>query len=165
MDKEEKRTAVKIIPTTPNWWCWDEMKLHWVGERKEGKSWNNSMKSEGWACLWARVHGEGGRAEKREMISTASERVRQDRQAQQRFSMETQGQGAKKRNHQSQKKPFQWEQGWVHWKFQCAWDLHLPEGKSYWEEQQCWATTLQGHFLPTFPVHKQTKNKLLYKYI
>lgn len=73
----------------------DEMKLHWVGEWKEGKSWNNSMKSEGWAFLWARVHGEGGRA-KREKFSTASERVRQDRQAQQRFSMETRGQGAKK---------------------------------------------------------------------
>lgn len=27
---------------------------HWVGEWKEGKSWNNSMKSEGWAFLWAR---------------------------------------------------------------------------------------------------------------
>lgn len=37
------------------------MELYWVGEWKEGKSWNNSMKSEGWEFQWARVHGEGAR--------------------------------------------------------------------------------------------------------
>lgn len=137
------------------------MKLHWVGEWKEGKSWNNPMESEGWAFLWVRVHGEGGRADKKEMLSsTGSEWVRQDRQAQQRLSMGPQGQGAKERNHHSQKKPFQWEQGWIHWKCLCVWDMHLPEGKSYWEEWPQWSSNAElphnrhiscPHFLSTNP--------------
>lgn len=61
-------------------------------------------------------------------------------------------------NHHSQNEPFQWEQGWMHWKFMFVWDMHLPEGKSYWEEwPQCSSSAELPHdrdiscphFLPT----------------
>lgn len=55
----------------------------------------------------------------------------------------------KKRNHHSQNKPFQWEQGCFPWKFPCVWDMHLPEGESYWEERPQCSSTSCPHFLST----------------
>lgn len=136
------------------------MKLHWVGEWKEGKSWNNPMKSEGWALLWARVHGEGGRAENKKRCCLLQQGNGWDTTDKHNSNSPRDHKvKVQKKEPPQPKQAIPMRTGMISMEISMclrhapAWGQKLL-GRMTPVQQQCWAATSQGHFLPTFPVHK-----------